>query len=64
MQPSTLYEKIQKKGKCLVLMDVKPKEIEKILSRVSAKGLFMTTRCDSQDEADELLKNVERWSRP
>ncbi len=59
-----LYDKIQKKGKCLVLMDVQPEEIEKILSRVSAKGLFMTTRCDSQDEADELLKSVQRWSRP
>lgn len=59
-----LYDKIQKKGKCLVLLNVQPREIEKILSRVSAKGLFITTRSDSQDEADELLKNVERWSRP
>jgi 5-methyltetrahydrofolate--homocysteine methyltransferase len=58
-----LYDKIQKKGKCLVLLNVHPRDIEKILSRVSAKGLFITTRSDSQDEADELLKNVERWSR-
>lgn len=58
-----LYEKIQKKGKCLVLMDVKPEEIEKLLSRVSSKGLFITTRCDSQEEAEELVRCVGRWSR-
>ncbi|HSV97834.1 MAG TPA: hypothetical protein VLM75_13005 [Spirochaetota bacterium] len=58
-----LYEKIQKKGKCLVLMDVRPEEVEKILSRVSSKGLFITTRCDSQDDADELIRCVGRWSR-
>ncbi len=59
-----LYEKIQKKKKCLVLMDVRPDEIEKILSRISSKGLFLTTCCDSEDEAEELLRLVAKWSRP
>ncbi|TAL37065.1 MAG: hypothetical protein EPN93_06465 [Spirochaetes bacterium] len=59
-----LYEKIQRRGKCLVLLDVNPREIEKILGRVSAKGVFMTTRCDSQQEADDLLALVGKWSRP
>ena len=59
-----LYEKIQKKKKCLVLMDVKPEEIGKILSRISSKGLFLTTVCNSEDEAEELLRLVRKWSRP
>jgi hypothetical protein len=58
-----LYEKIQARKKSLVLMDVTPGEVEKILSRISAKGLFLTTRCDSQQEADELIACVAKWSR-
>lgn len=58
-----LYKKIQAKKKCLVLLDVKPAEVEKILSRLSAKGLFMNAQCTDEDEARELLRLVEKWSR-
>ncbi len=58
-----LYEKIQSRKKSLVLMDVKPGDVEKILGRVSAKGLFLATRCDSQQEADELIACAAKWSR-
>ncbi len=58
-----LYRKIQKKKKCIVLLGVPPHEIEKILGTISAKGLFITTNCASRKEADELLRNVKRWSR-
>jgi len=58
-----MYEKIQRKKRMLVLLDVKPAEIEKILNNLSAKGLFLATRCESEDEARELLKYTEKWSR-
>jgi len=56
------YQKIQEAGKNLYLL-VKPEEIEPLLNELSAKRLFLCTQVDSQDEAEALLKQIEKWSR-
>jgi hypothetical protein len=58
----TQYKKIQKAGKRLYLF-AKPQEIKELLSELSAKGLFICTQADSQEQADELLKKVAKWSK-
>jgi hypothetical protein len=45
------------------MLGVNPKEIETILKYVSPKGLYMQTSCDTEDEALNLLKQVEKWGR-
>jgi hypothetical protein len=37
--------------------------IEKLLDNISPKGLMLYTHCDSEDEAQELLRSVEKWSK-
>jgi hypothetical protein len=56
-----LYKKIQEKGKRLYLL-AKPEEIEPLLTELSPKGLFLCTQAPSEEEADNLLRNVARWS--
>lgn len=55
------YQKIQAAGKRLYLL-AEPNEIEPLLDELSPKGLFLCTHADSQDEADELLKKIGKWS--
>jgi hypothetical protein len=56
------YHKIQAAGKRLYLL-VEPQEIEPLLKELSPRGLFLRTHADSEDEANELLKKTEQWSR-
>lgn len=56
------YKKIQQAGKRLYLL-AKPEEIEPLLCELSAKGLFICTNVDSEDEAKELLKKMGKWSK-
>jgi 5-methyltetrahydrofolate--homocysteine methyltransferase len=58
-----IYEKTRKK-EMPGAHGCEAEEIEKILSRISSKGLFLTTVCNSEDEAEELLRLVGKWSRP
>lgn len=58
-----LYKKIQEKGKNLVILGAKPEGIEKLLSNISSKGLFLHTSCSSEDEAKQLINKVEKWTR-
>ncbi len=58
-----LYKRIQEKGKLLVLLDIKKENIEELMNNVSHKGLLIRTKCDSQEEAEELLKNAAKWTR-
>lgn len=37
-------------------------EVREALENLSARGLFIQTWCDTEDEARELLRNAERWS--
>ncbi len=58
-----LYKKIQLKGKNLVLLGAKPANVEKLLENLSPKGLYISTACSSEDEARELIKKTEKWTR-
>lgn len=55
------YKKIQASGKNLYLL-AKIHEIEPLLSELSPKRLFICTNANSEDEANELLRKVEKWS--
>lgn len=65
-QPSPLeyipvLKKIQKAGKRLFII-LKPNEVEHILTELSSKGLYLKVRAESEDEADAILKLVEKLS--
>ena len=55
------YKQILDSGKNLYLL-VQPVEVEKILRELPPEGLFMRTYVDSEDEANDLLKKVVKWS--
>jgi hypothetical protein len=56
-----IYRRIQEMGKKLYLL-AEPQDIETLLTELSSQGLFICTHADSEDEANELLHNVEKWS--
>jgi hypothetical protein len=55
------YRKILDSGRNLYLL-VQPDEVEKILAALPPEGLFMRTYVETQEEADTLLNNVNKWS--
>ena len=55
------YKKIQESGRRLYLL-AQPHEIEGLLAELSPKGLYLRTDVETEDEAKELLKKVEKWS--
>jgi hypothetical protein len=55
------YRNILESGRGLYLL-VEPGEVEPILAVLPPEGLFLRTFVDSEEEADELLKKVTRWS--
>jgi hypothetical protein len=55
------YQKIQASGRNLYLL-AKIDEIEPLLLELSPKHLFICTQANSEDEANELLKNVTKLS--
>ena len=57
-----IFRKIQQAGKRLYLL-AEPGEIEGLLSQLSARGLLINTWAASEDEANELLGKMARWSR-
>ena len=66
-QPSPLkfidqLKKIQEKGKGLLLL-LKPEEIESAMKQLSSKGLFILSEAESREEADRIVKLVERNTR-
>jgi hypothetical protein len=56
-----LLRRVQAKGKLLVL-NCEPWEVETLLSELEPEGLLLSTRCDSEQEARRLLKNVVHWT--
>lgn len=65
-KPSPLHymdvlKKVQSKGKNLHI-SISPTEVETALCELSARGLFIDTGCNSEEEARQLLKDAERWS--
>jgi hypothetical protein len=55
------YRQILDSGRNLYLL-VQPEEVETILSELPPEGLYMRTYVASEDDADALLKKVEKWS--
>jgi len=65
-EPSPLHymailKYIQAKGKNLHI-SVKPDEVETTLMSLSARGLFITTSCETEEEARRLLEKTKDWS--
>ena len=56
-----LLRRIQAAGKLLVA-DCEGSEVLPLLSQLRPEGLLLSTRCGSEEEADELLAQVERQS--
>ena len=65
-KPSPLHymdvlKRVQSKGKNLHIT-ITPNEVETALAELSARGLFIATSCEREEEARQLLKDAERWS--
>ena len=58
-----LYRRIQQKNKLLVLQGMDKKDVENVMKNISSRGLLIETTCDSEDEARELIKKCESWTR-
>jgi hypothetical protein len=56
-----VFQKIQKAGKNLYLL-VDPSEIEFLLEHLSARGLFLNSYADTEEEANDIIKKIEKWS--
>ena len=57
-----LYRRIQAAGKRLVLLDTPASGIARLLAELSPQGLLIHTTVASEAEAEQLLKDVRRWS--
>lgn len=55
-------KKVQARGKNLHIT-ISPDEVEHALTGLSARGLFIQTSTRTEDEAVDLLKKAEKWSR-
>ncbi|MBU0477693.1 hypothetical protein KKC91_03905 [bacterium] len=53
-----IYKKIQAKKKAIIVY-CKPDEIDFVLDNLSPEGLLISTRCPSQQEAEELLSKFQ-----
>lgn len=65
-KPSPLYyldtlRLVQSAGRNLHI-SLAPEEVETALQLLSARGLYISTHCESEEEARALLKNAEKWS--
>ncbi len=65
-KPSPLHympvvKKVQAAGKNLWI-ELPPEEVQPALAALSARGLFISTRCDTEEQARDLLQGVGRWS--
>ena len=57
-----LLRRIQARGKSLVLF-CEPYEVEKLISGLEPEGLLLSTTCDSEEEARELLAQAPKWTK-
>jgi hypothetical protein len=55
------FQKIQKAGKNLYLL-IDPSEIEFILEHLSARGLFLNCYAESEDQANAIIRKIEKLS--
>lgn len=66
-KPSPLHymdilKKVQAAGRNLHI-SISPHEVETALSELSARGLFISTSAETEDDARQLLKSAEKWSK-
>jgi hypothetical protein len=66
-KPSALHymdvlKKIQRAGKNLQII-LPPEEVETALQNLSSKGLLITTRCKTEEDARDLLKKAGKLSK-
>jgi hypothetical protein len=66
-KPSALHymdvlKKVQRAKKNLQIY-LEPEEVEIALENLSSKGLFITTKCKTEEDARDILKKVEKLSR-
>lgn len=57
-----VLKKVQAAGKNLHI-SIPPGEVRTALSELSARGLFISTQTDTEEDARDLLKKVETWSK-
>lgn len=65
-KPSPLHycdvlRQVQEAGKNLHI-SIPPEEVQPALEQLSARGLFIQTWCETEDDARRLLDNAEKWS--
>ena len=65
-KPSPLHfmdvlKKVQAAGRNLHI-SIPTREVEHALGELSARGLFIETSCETEEDARDLLKAVEKWS--
>jgi len=58
-----MYRRIQSRGKLLVLQGMDKADVQRVIEELDPRGLLIGTVCDSEEEARDLLKQAERWSR-
>jgi hypothetical protein len=56
-----LLRRIQKAGRGLHLQ-TEPEHVETLLRELSPRGLLLNTHVDSEEEADDLIRHVARWT--
>lgn len=63
--PCTEYfpelRKIQAAGKNVLIL-VSPDQIQPIMENLSSKGLYLVTIAPTKEDADQIIKNVSRWT--
>ena len=62
LQYLPVLKQVQAAGKRLHI-SIPAGEVQDALSQLSARGLFISTSCDTEDEARQLLAKAETWSR-
>lgn len=61
MEHIATFQKIQAAGKGLLINDVKPNDVEKLLEYLRPEGLLIMTETETQEEAEDLLKRVRQY---
>jgi len=56
-----MYKKILAAGKSIQIVDARKDEILPLLDAIGGKGVYIFTRCDTMNEAEELLAAVEPY---
>ena len=57
------FKRIQKAGKLLVIYWARPENVERLISDLSPEGLYISTSCESEKEAKELLNKAKIWTK-